>query len=174
MSRPAPVRRQRPDRSAPARLELVKPRLTAQAEPFHKIARELPPLFLRHYDELSDKAFALSPDWERYYALDLIGNLKITTARFGNVLAGYIFNICCRHLHYAERHADIEMFWLEPGYRGGLFAVRWFKQNDDLLRRDGVRKVSVGIKSGYRGGRVELVFQRLGYGLVEKTYSKVL
>lgn len=164
----------------PARLVVVKPdeveapHLTAQEEPFYKIARELPPLFFRHYDELSDKAFALAPDWDRYLALSLSGNLKITTARFGDVLAGYIFNLLGRHLHYAELHADIEMFWLEPAYRGGVFALRWFKDNDELLRGAGVRKVSVGIKAGYKDGRVELIFQRLGYRLVEKVYSKVL
>lgn len=174
MSQPAAARRKRPAPSAPAKLELVRPTLTAQEELFPQIARELPPLFLRHYEELSDKAFPLAPDWDRYYALGLTGNLKITTARFGNVLAGYIFNIICRHLHYAEPHADMEMFWLDPVYRGGLFALRWFRFNDDMLREAGVRKVSAAIKTGYRDGRVELIFQRLKYRNVEKIYSKVL
>ena len=170
----AAKRPNRPAPSAPAKLELVRPTLTAQEEPFPKIARELPPLFLHHYEHLSDKDFPLSPDWDRYYTLALTGNLRITTARFGPTLVGYIFNLVQRHLHYAEPHALLEMFWLEPSHRGGVFALRWFRANDDMLRGIGVRKVMASIKPGYRDGRVELIFQRLGYRNSEKIYSKVL
>lgn len=138
---------------------------------------ELPLLFTRHYDELAEnkQVYPLDPDWERYMALDIAGILKITTARHGPVLAGYIFNLVGPHLHSkSTRFAEIEMFWLDPLYRGGLFALRWFRANDAMLREDGVRLVHVTEKLRFRGGRAGLIFERLGYRAAETAWVKVL
>ena len=151
--------------------------LTAQQERFSAIARELPPLFERHWQELgtSRDTIPLDPDWDRYLALDVQGLLAVTTARVDGVLVGYIFNIVGPHLHYRSTlHADIEMFWLDPAYRGSLFVLSWFRNNDVMLRELGIKRVHVAVKTGYRDGRVGSVFKRLGYGPVETVYGKAL
>jgi hypothetical protein len=43
-----------------------------------------------------------------------------------------------------------------------------------MLARMGVKRVHVAVKSGYKDGRVGLVFRRLGYKLHEQTYSRRL
>lgn len=157
-------------------LRLVRPaELSAQSERFPDIARELPPLFERHWKELGSnrEQVQLDPDWDRYFSLDTVGSLHITTARCGDVLAGYIFNIVGPHLHYRSTlHAEVEMFWLDPSYRGTWFSVRWARANEALLDGLGVRRRHVGIKKGYMDGRVALIFKRLGYDIVEHLYGK--
>jgi hypothetical protein len=191
---PQPEKRPRPHQRhlARAKLELVRPDptptshpahagirsdLTSQVEKFHEIARELPPLFERHYREiaLDQKTIPLDPDWDRYFVLALSGNLVVTTARVDKTLVGYIFNLVGPHLHYRTTpHAEIEMFWLDPAYRGGAFALRWFRENEATLKKLGIKKVGVATKSGYKGGRVGLIFKRLGYRPIETTWSKLL
>jgi hypothetical protein len=150
--------------------------LIAQTERFSAIAHELPPLFERHWLELGSHRddIPLDPDWDRYFAMDVNGLLRVTTARVDGVLVGYIFNIAGPHLHYKSTpHADLEMFWLDPVYRGLWRSLRWFKWNDHMLREAGVKRVSAAVKNGYRDGRVGLIFKRLGYIPAETVYSKV-
>ena len=152
----------------------VRRDLTAQVESFSRIASELPPLFLRHWQELAlDRdAIPLEPDWDRMFMLEAQGILHVTTARSGEVLAGYIFNIVSRHLHYKGTvFADIDMFWLDPAYRGGWFAIKWFRANQKLLDKLGVQKHHVSVKNHYLAGRVGNVFRRLGYKPIETVWS---
>jgi len=162
----------------------VGPGLSQQVEPFTAIARDLPPLFERHWQELGTHKdqIPLDPDWDRYFLLAQTGTLRVRTARVDGVLAGYIFNLVGPGLHYRSTlHAEIEMFWLDPVYRGmgvvGMnhwFVSDWFRDNDEDLRALGVKRISVAVKNGYRDGRVAVVFKRLGYLPIETVMSKVL
>lgn len=158
--------------------------LSQQVEPFTAIARDLPPLFERHWQELGTHKdeIPLDPDWDRYFALAQVGTLRVRTARVDGVLAGYIFNMVGPHLHYRSTlHAEIEMFWLDTAYRGvgvvGMshwWVMDWFSDNDADLKALGVKRVSVAVKNGYRDGRVGVIFKRLGYLPHETTWSKAL
>ena len=147
-------------------------------ESFYKIARELPPLFERHWRELAldRERVPLDVDWDRYLALAATDALHVVTVRDGDVLVGYIFNIVGPHLHYRSTiHAELEMFWLDPAYRGaenGWFALRMFRENEKHLRSLGVKKVHVAEKLHFMGGRVGLIFKRLGYKPVETNWGK--
>ena len=160
----------------------VRPGLLQQVEPFAAIARDLPPLFERHWQELGTRKdeIPLDPDWDRYFALAQVGTLRVRTARVDGVLAGYIFNMVGPHLHYRSTlHAEIEMFWLDTAYRGigvvGMnhwFVMDWFRDNDADLKALGVKRISVAVKNGYKDGRVGLVFQRLGYSARETVFVR--
>jgi hypothetical protein len=178
----------------------ARPDLTFQVEKFHEIARELPPLFERHYREiaLDQDSIPLDPDWDRYLQMSLAGMLHVMTVRGKGVikdisgqqtrpnnekppsyeagaLCGYIFKLVGPHLHYRSTlFANLEMFWLDPAYRGGSFALRWFKANAGMLRDLGVKKVTVETKNGYMDGRVGLIFKRLGYKPIETVWARTL
>lgn len=162
-------------RVPPDTTRTLRPDLTFQVEPFFAIARELPPLFLRHWEELAtDKqAIPLEPDWDKYMLLWAQGHLVVMTMRAGDALIGYIFNLIGPHLHYRSMlHAEIEMFWLDPIYRGTSRTMRWFKANDDMLREIGVKRVMVAVKNHFLAGRVGSIFRRLGYLPVETNWSR--
>lgn len=154
-----------------------RPGLSQQVEKLAQIARELPPLFQRHWEELGHdrEAIPLDPDWDRYLALDFQNILRVRTARFNGILAGYIFNLVGPHLHYAStKHAEIEMFWLDPAYRGGSFALRWFRDNEADLKDIGVKRIHVAVKNAFKDGRSGLIFKRLGYHPAETVWGKRL
>lgn len=155
----------------------VRPHLFCRPEKFSAIVHELPPLFLRHWQELgtSREQIPLDPDWDRYFALEVNGALHIMTARSEGVLVGYIFNVVGPHLHYRSTlHAEIDMFWLDPAWRGTWFTLRWFRDNDHMLRGLGVKRVHVGTKNHFIAGRVGSIFRRLGYSPVETVWASVL
>lgn len=131
----------------------------------------------RHWEALALErdVIPLDVDWDRYLALAATGQLCVTTARFDGLLVGYILNLVSGHLHYRSTlHAHMDAYWLDPAYRGGLEVIRWFRLNEEHLRSLGVRKVTGSEKLHYLNGRVGLIFQRLGFRPVERTWSKVL
>lgn len=149
--------------------------LETALEPFHKIAHELPPLFERHWLELAlDRdTIPLEPDWDRYYDLAVVGTLRVMTARCDGVLVGYIFNLIGPHLHYKSTlHVEIEMFWLDPAYRGGWFPVKWFSLNEREMRKLGAKRISTGLKNHFMAGRVGWIFRRMGYKPIETIWSR--
>jgi len=154
----------------------IRPDLSHSLEPFAKIVRELPSLFERHWQELAlnKDTIPLEPNWDRYFELAATGALHVMTARSDGVLVGYIFNIVGPHLHYRSTpHAQIEMFWLDPAYRGGTFALRWLKANEAEMKKLGAKRIIVAVKNHYLAGRVGNIFRRLGYLPIETVYSKV-
>jgi hypothetical protein len=172
--RPSPRPRARSGR---ARLEL-------RWERFHAIARELPPLFARHWAEiaLDRDVVPLDPDWDSYFDLDARGVLHILTARVvapaahgAADLVGYVFNLVGGHQHYlSTRFAHTEMFWLDPAYRKGWEPVRMLRENMAGLAERGVVVSTINFKLGFRDGRVGRLLARLGYAATDIVMRKVL
>jgi GNAT superfamily N-acetyltransferase len=148
--------------SDPARLEF-------QWEKFRDIARELPPLFERHYREIAaDHDIPLAPDWDAYYAMDLQGILHILTARSAGRLVGYTFCMVGGHQHYVTtRFGAIEMFWLAPRFRKGWAGVRLFTTCLRGLKEREVKVVTVAFKLHFKGARVGKLLARLGFKPVD-------
>ncbi len=159
-----------------AKLELVRntqTELTAQAEPFSRIAGDLPPLFERHWREMGEQDCPLDPDWSQMYVLEAQGQLRIVTARQGSVLVGYIFNVLGRHPHSRSTlFSRIDNLWLDPAYRGGWFVVRWLKANEAMLDELKIKKRYIGIPNHFMTGRVGNIFRRLGYKSYETVWTK--
>jgi hypothetical protein len=127
---------------------------------------------LQHWREL---AFPdpLQMDWDAYLAMTAAGVLHVTTCRAGTVLVGYIFNQVSPHLHHMQvLHAYIDMFWLDPVARDGWTIMKIFRFNDAYLKDLGVKQVRAGVRANYMGGRVGLIFKRLGYVPDEFVYGK--
>lgn len=152
------------------RLALETPEPTFQVEFADAIAHELPRLFLKHGEERAD-GIPVDPDWDAYFFLARAGQLRVTTVRDGDALVGYIFNIVRGHLHAKTcLHCFIDMFWLDPLYRTGWFPVKLFRYNDELLKEWGVKRVFVSVPVQ---GRLNKIFERLGYVPYETAYAKV-
>ena len=152
-----------PELSAPARLEF-------RWERFNEIAHELPPLFTQHWRELALNRdhIPLAPDWDRYYALDVQGSLRILTARDSGRLVGYVFLLVGPHLHYATTlWAHVDMFWLDPLYRQGWTGVRFLSTLVRDARAMNAKNLTITVKLHFMGGRVAKLLQRLGLRPIE-------
>lgn len=154
-----------------------EPVLKFQWERFAAIARELPPLFLRHWEEiaLNRDSVPLDPNWPEYYRLDIAGVLRCLTVRTeSGTLAGYHFVLIFPHLHYASTlWAQSDMFWLDPAYRAGWWGVKLLSVVRDQLRAAGVKVHFVNIKLHFEADRGTLakVLRRLGYRHTENTFG---
>lgn len=148
-------------------------------EPFYVIAKELPPLFRRHWREFGrDRDYVpLDPNWDDLMAMSIAGRLRILTARDGETLVGYIFNIVGPHLHYRSTvHSVVDMYYLEPRYRGGWTWVKMLRRNDEEMKKMGVVRAFISenlMAKGKRGRMFRIILRRLGYRPIDVHYKKV-
>ena len=144
-------------------------------ERFHAIAHELPPLFTEHWRELAlnQDIVPLDPDWDKFYALDIQGILRILTVRVpSGQLVGYVFLMAGPHLHYKSTlwgHVDI--FWLDPLYRQGWTGIRLFKTLIRDAKTMGLVNLTVPTKIHFCDNRVTKLLQRLGFKPIETVHA---
>lgn len=166
-----------PPKPSPPR-GLAAPEITFQRERLPAIAAELPALFEQHHKELAVGRYPLSPDWDRYFDLDLVGILHVLTVRDGALLAGYVFNLIGPHLHKkTTRWCHVDMYWLHPGYRSGWLGYKMLRANESMAKGAGAAKISIAEKCHFHnafGRQVSALFRRLGYEPEDVIYGKGL
>jgi|HubBroStandDraft_1064217.scaffolds.fasta_scaffold03155_6 GNAT superfamily N-acetyltransferase len=144
-------------------------------ERFHAVAHELPVLFTEHWKELAlnQDVIPLSPDWDKYYRLDIEGVLRILTVRMpGGQLVGYIFLMAGPHLHYATTlWGHVDMFYLDPVYRQGWTGVRLFKTLIADAKTMGIVNLTLATKTHFMDNRVTKLLQRLGFMPIETIHA---
>jgi hypothetical protein len=177
LTRPDPAPRPRPRPSVPASPEKTQPEIVFAWEKVSALAREIKPLFRQHWWEiaLNKDEVPLDPDWERYLTFEMAGILHVLTVRSEGALIGYVFVCVGPHLHYASTTwAVVDMFWLNPVHRFGWTGVTMFRRLEEKMRELNVRVLHVSEKLHFKGGRVGVIFKRLGYRPIEQIWAKVL
>jgi hypothetical protein len=166
--------------AVPAPKDHAQPELRFAFEPFYVIARELWPLFRKHWRELGTNrdTIPLDPNWDGIMQQSVAGLCQILTVRDGDKLIGYICNQVSPHIyHKSTLHAWIDNFWLEPRYRRGLTALKMFRTNEAHLRKLGVVCVIVAEKLHWlspRKKRPRVLFRRMGFKAADVVYTKLL
>jgi len=146
-------------------------------EKFAALAREIVPLWQRHWEEIAHDrdSIPLDPDFDQYYRLDLENVLHILTARVDGELVGYTFSLIGPHLHYrSTRTAHTEMFWLAPEHRSGWTGVRLLRLTRRGLKDRGVKLHTINIKLSFANGRVAKLLSRMGYTAVDLTMRQII
>jgi GNAT superfamily N-acetyltransferase len=152
-------------------LDLVRPEFGWQR--FNEIAHELPPLLTEHLREVS--SVEISPDWDRYYAWDVNGMLRILTVRDRGTLVGYLFLLLSPHIDSKTTlRAHAEKFWLDPLYRQGWTGVKLFKEAIRAAAEWGAKELSVPVELHIMDGRLENLLKRLGFRPVETIFARRL
>lgn len=148
--------------------------LSAQVEDFFAALPELLPMLPRHWEELAlDKdQIPLDPQWNKYRALYDSGQLLLVTLRESGRLTGYCWVIIAPGLHYGSTlHATIDIFWIDPVYRGRMGGRRLFRAVEAELRRRGVKRWVASSKHHHDCGRL---LEAVGMAPFETLYSKML
>jgi GNAT superfamily N-acetyltransferase len=150
--------------------------LTYQQEPWPGFAEEARALWSVHWGEiaLDQETIPLVPDDAGYTALDAQGMLHVVTVRDDGLLVGYWVGILRPHLHYATTmHAHMDVVWLHPSWRRGLAGYRLLQAVERTVqaRAGGLVKLLMGTKRHYD---LSVLYARLGYTEIERTWSKVL
>lgn len=147
--------------------------ISAQVETTDAIP-EMWPLLQRHWDEIAlDKDdVPLDPDWDLYRTLESMGQLLIVTLRAQGVMVGYAVMFIRTEAHYRSTLCGrMDVFWIDPAYRGRMGGVRLFRAVEKELARRGVRRVFMGSKLHKDSSRL---FVALGYRPIEMWFSKII
>lgn len=127
-----------------------------------------------HWNEvaLNKEHIKLNPDWESYYELEQVGNLRIFTARNKGTLVGYFVVIVNSNLHYKDHlFAANDIIYLHKDYRKGFTGIKLIKFAEECLREDGVSVLAINTKVHQP---FDVVLERLDFNMVERVYSKYL
>ena len=137
-------------------------------------------LIAEHWEEVEhDKEkIALAPDWDRAHALEKMGVLRIIGVRNNGALVGYNAFHVLPHIHsrYAL-YAFNDVLFIEPEHRGSA-GVKLIRAAERKLKDLGVVRIIYGSKPwakiGRRGTTTGDILIRMGYGLYEELYSKLM
>lgn len=147
------------------RSESAQPKFTIQEESFLKIVDELPPIFMRYGVE-NGKA-VVDPDWQGMMHMAATGQLRMVTARYGDILIGFCLNILSRPLMYKTTiFGTTFAVWLDKPYRWGLNGLKLVRRNKELLLEWGCQRLYIAAENP----RLGKVYARLGYRFEEAHY----
>lgn len=117
-------------------------------------------------------AIPLDPDFDKFYALDVQGILRVLTVRLDKVLVGYAFLLVGPHLHYkSTTWGHVDMYWLDPVARTGWTGVHLFKILIRDARAMGAANLTLATKHHFMDNRVTKLLQRLGFSPIETVHA---
>lgn len=141
---------------------------------FRESYHEIKELIKEHWDELAKnkELMVLSPDWERYCAIEDAGNLlSLFVYQDGNCI-GYSINIISNHLHYMDLQiAYNDVILLKKKYRNSPVGLRLIKQTKEKVRERGCRLLLWHVK---KDTTMDKLLPKLGCKLQEVVYSEEL
>lgn len=145
--------------------------ITAHTESFEQNLEYLKPLLPIHYQELAlnqDKV-PLSPQFDKYIAMEHRGELFFVALREKGSLVGYFIGFVAPALHYSTcLTCQMDIFYVLPEHRGGGAGFQLFKFVEQQLKNRGVQRLYVGSKLHKDAS---WLFENLGYTPVETYYS---
>lgn len=100
-----------------------------------------------HWEEISQDPdlIPLAMDWDRYRALEKIGNFKTLALYRSGFLVGYNCFFIQPHIHYRTTlHATNDIIYVDPGSRG--YGVSLIREAEKRLKELGVVKVMYHMK----------------------------
>lgn len=117
----------------------------------------------------ADRPYPPDPDWAQYVALDEAGLFHVTTARNGS-LVGYQMVLLAPTLHSCGVMCAVnDAFYVRPEHRGIGRAI--LAHSMDALAQRGARVLQM---QAPEGGRLGVMFKRLGFRPIETVYERVL
>jgi len=140
---------------------------------------DLPAMIQSHWHEIAEdqNEIPLDPDWDRYLALEEQGLFHCRVARRGGngMLVGYCNWFVMPHLHYRSTiYATDDLFYVDPEERGGRVGYELIKGCEPHLKELGVKRLIIHDKPAFRDGRLEKLFEHMGYRLWERRWTKVI
>lgn len=148
-------------------------------ERFSWLRYEAEHLFADHYREASaDLSLPLQINWPIFSRLEEVDLEVCVVARINGFPIGYAVYVLVPHLHYDQRVADADVFFVDRRFRSGWIGVRLFQVAERLLRERGVNeiwsRVKLHVTAGQRRRDLGGLFRWLGYRPVETIYRKRL
>ena len=118
------------------------------------------------------------PDFDRYFALERMGQLFVLVARYQDMPVGYaIWSMAPHVFHSTLAVATNDTFWLEPEHREWTNGLQMFILAEEELRALGIKLLyayaQIDFEITHRGVAGKLL-TRLGFKPMDQLYIKDL
>lgn len=151
---------------------MLKGKITYKQELLSLVEDEVRPLAELEWEESGHPTQNLNIDWEAYFRLEDLGQLKFFTARDGNLLVGYFVVLIMTPL--TSKHEPIGYYdavYVHPDYRKSSTGRKLFKFVESCMKEDGIYRV---VASSSSKNPIGNFLTRMGYSEIETKYEKVL
>lgn len=131
-------------------------------------------LLRMHYDEVAKNksVMVLDPDKAKYQAIERAGKSLCLAAFADEKIVGYSVNIVDTHIHYADLVCCVnDVLFVDPVYRNGRCGLMLIKQTESVAKDRGAKLMLWHAKSGTA---LDLLMPKIGYGVQDIIYSKVI
>ncbi len=131
-------------------------------------------LLFDHWMEVANnkQAIKLSPDEEKFKALQRAGALFNTIAYEDGKMVGYVILFITPHIHYKEDlFAYVDVIFLAPEYRKSKVGLALIHKAEELAKENGASIISHHCKPNTP---LEKIMGRLGYKVHETIFTKLL
>ena len=131
-------------------------------------------LLKMHYDEIAKNKsiMVLDPDRAKYQAIERAGKLLGLAAFCDDKIVGYSLNVIDTHIHYAELVCCVnDVLFVDPVYRNSRCGIMLIKQTESVAKNRGAKLMLWHAKSETA---LDLLMPKLGYGVQDIIYSKVI
>lgn len=147
--------------------------LTLQRESLASFKPDIESLLELEWQEsdINDWPMGYEMDWHRYGLLDAHNMLLAYTLRDRQNLVGYVIFIKDHsHHHKGCKVARLDLFFVHPDYRKGRNAMDLLNFAQDSM--DGMG-VDMTIVSCFMQSRVDVLYKRMGYKPLERTFVRL-
>lgn len=138
-------------------------------------ADEISAMLSEHWQEVArnKEIMVLSPDWEKYKALENAGALLSLFAYENDQVIGYSVNIIQSHLHYSDLiYVSNDVLFVRQDMRGGTRAGRLLiSESEALAKAKGAKLITWHAKENTA---LANLLPRIDYAVQEIVFSKGL
>lgn len=131
-------------------------------------------LLKMHYDEVAKNKsiMVLDPDRAKYQAIESAGKSLCLAAFVDEKIVGYSVNIVDTHIHYVGLVCCVnDVLFVDPVYRNSRCGLMLIKQTESVAKDRGAKLMLWHAKSGTA---LDLLMPKIGYGVQDIIYSKVI
>lgn len=140
-------------------------------EPLAKVWDEVVALAKSHWFETQEYRHnqPFNPLYERYAQYEAMGLYLQFTVRDAGLLVGYGGAYVVPSMHTQTMIAQEDTWYLDPKYRKGWTAMKFFKFMENECRKRGAKQINLTVPEGIGTG---VLCERMGYRKVAVHYAK--
>lgn len=134
---------------------------------------EVESLLHEHFESaITNKEYALQPQWDIYNAMQLAGNMVAYTVRDKSKLVGYASVYIFQSLYSTNRiEAQYDMIYIKPEHRKARVGANLIRYIEKDLQKNGIKQIAIG---SLRHQPFDNLLEWLGYKSAEVVYKKSL
>ena len=96
---------------------------------------------IHNFDSLAKEHWKEFNKQEPCFNKEILGHFPVIICKEDNNIVGYVFFLVFNSPYYAEKWAQVDMFYLKPEYRHKGIGTKMFNMLIDLVKSEGCKRV---------------------------------